>query len=132
MSTTENNKCILISSVNGNCYCTDGEMSYDRAYAKIFQSREDAEVFIKDNEFYALDIVQLTYDVHFNDDEESNDVGLSETLDYCRDYIKNGSASKSGYFADYPTGYATIVCDQTEEIVEYYSCNTGELFVEVI
>ena len=53
-----------------------------------------------------------TYNVHFNDSENSNDLGIALTIEECKKIIK---IKQSEYFADYIGGIASIVCNETEE-----------------
>ena len=58
-----------------------------------------------------------TYDVHFNDDEDSNSKGFEQSLQYCKDYIQSFNGTDESYFADYKTGTVSIVCNETGETV---------------
>jgi hypothetical protein len=58
-----------------------------------------------------------TYNVHFNDDQDSNDKGFRESLDYCKAYIECFNGTNTSYFADYKGGIVTIVCNETSKVV---------------
>lgn len=58
-----------------------------------------------------------TYDIHFNDSDSSNNMGFSQTLSYCKKYIKMYNGSNQSYFKDYKGGQVSIVNNQTGEIV---------------
>ena len=58
-----------------------------------------------------------TYDVHFNDDSNSNSKGFKQTLDFCRNYIETRNGSNESYFPDYKGGTVSIVCNETGETV---------------
>lgn len=58
-----------------------------------------------------------TYDIQFNDNENSNSKGFKETFDYCKDYIANNNGSGMSYFADYKGGTVSIVENETGETV---------------
>lgn len=60
-----------------------------------------------------------TYDVHFNDSNNSNNKGFNESFDYCKDYIDAYNGTDDSYFADYKGGTVSIVCNETGE--EVYS-----------
>jgi hypothetical protein len=60
-----------------------------------------------------------TYDVHFNDTNDSNNKGFKESFEYCKDYIESYNGTDESYFADYKGGIVSIVCNETEE--EVYS-----------
>jgi hypothetical protein len=68
-------------------------------------------------DFYEIVEKELTYDVVFNDDTDSNSKGFSESYDYCLDYIKHNNGTNESYFADYKGGFVSIVCNETEETV---------------
>lgn len=61
--------------------------------------------------------IKLTYNVVFNDDNDSNDKGFEQTLDYCKNYIATYNGTNESYFADYKGGIVQIVCNDTEEVV---------------
>ena len=48
--------------------------------------------------------IKLTYNVVFNDDNDSNDKGFEQTLDYCKNYIATYNGTNESYFADYKGG----------------------------
>lgn len=60
-----------------------------------------------------------TFDIHFNDNENSNNMGFNESLDYCKDYITRRNGCGLSYFADYKGGTVSIVDNATGE--EVYS-----------
>jgi hypothetical protein len=60
-----------------------------------------------------------TYDVHFNDANDSNNKGFKESFEYCKDYIESYNGTDESYFADYKGGVVSIVCNETGE--EVYS-----------
>lgn len=61
--------------------------------------------------------IKLTYNVVFNDENNSNDKGFEQTLDYCKNYIATYNGTNESYFADYKGGIVQIVCNETEEVV---------------
>jgi len=58
-----------------------------------------------------------TYDVHFNDNNDSNSKGFKMTIEEAKSYIKTNNGTASSYFADYKGGSVSIVCNETEEVV---------------
>lgn len=58
-----------------------------------------------------------TYDVHFNDEYDSNSKGFAESLQYCKDYIASYNGTNDSYFADYKGGTVSIVCRETGETI---------------
>ncbi len=60
-----------------------------------------------------------TYDVFFNDDQNSNNKGWAATYEDCLNYIKKYNGTDESYFADYKGGVVSIYCN--EDKVEVYS-----------
>ena len=58
-----------------------------------------------------------TYDVHFNDEYDSNNKGMTESLEYCKEYIRQNNGTNNSYFEDYKGGTVSIVCNETGETV---------------
>lgn len=58
-----------------------------------------------------------TYDVEFNDETSSNRKGFSDTIEYCKNYIKNYNGTDESYFKDYKGGTVSVVCKQTGKTV---------------
>lgn len=56
-----------------------------------------------------------TFDVHFDDSNDSNNKGWSQTIDYCKDYINSNNGTNDSYFGDYKGGIVSIVCNETGE-----------------
>lgn len=61
--------------------------------------------------------MKTTYDVVFNDDENSNSKGFAVDLDSAIAYIQANNGSNFSYFADYKGGTVSIVCNETGETV---------------
>lgn len=59
----------------------------------------------------------FTYDVVFNDDNDTNSKGFRESIEYCKNYIKMCNGTNDSYFADYKGGVVSIVCNETDEEV---------------
>lgn len=58
-----------------------------------------------------------TYDVHFNDNNETNYKGFNMTINEAMDYIANNNGTNNSYFADYKGSEVSIVCNEDGEIV---------------
>lgn len=58
-----------------------------------------------------------TYNVHFNDNENSNDKGFDHSLEDAKDYINRYNGTNESYFADYKGGTVSIVDNETGETV---------------
>lgn len=59
--------------------------------------------------------IMKTYDVHFNDSENSNNKGFRLSLSECKSYIETYNGTNESYFSDYKCGYVSIVCNETGE-----------------
>ena len=53
-----------------------------------------------------------TYDVHFNDNNDSNSKGFEMTIEDAKDYITGNNGTNNSYFADYKGGTVSVVCNQ--------------------
>ena len=62
-------------------------------------------------------IMKTTYDVVFNDNENSNSKGFAIDLDSAIAYIQANNRSNYSYFADYKGGTVAVVNNQTGETV---------------
>ena len=62
---------------------------------------------------------KYTYDVVFNDENNSNSKGFKSSVEDCMKYIKanNDTSSPYSYFADYKGGVVSVVCNETGEAV---------------
>ena len=58
-----------------------------------------------------------TYNVHFNDSNDSNDKGMSVTFEDAKAYIESNNGTNHSYFADYKGGTVSVVCNETGNIV---------------
>lgn len=59
----------------------------------------------------------LTYDVVFNDENDSNSKGFKSSIEDCKKYIELNNGSNDSYFADYKGGVVSVVCNETGETV---------------
>ncbi len=58
-----------------------------------------------------------TYDVQFNDANDSNCKGFEMTIEEAKDYIAINNGTNNSYFADYKGGTVSVVCLQDGETV---------------
>ncbi|EIM32969.1 hypothetical protein [Prevotella bivia] len=58
-----------------------------------------------------------TYDIYFNDSENSNNKGFNMTLEEAKEYIRIYNGTNESYFADYKGGTVSIVCNEDGEEV---------------
>lgn len=63
------------------------------------------------------DLKTKTYDVIFNDETCSNEKGWHQTKNYCVEYVKSTNGTNESYFANYKGGVASVVCNETGEVV---------------
>jgi hypothetical protein len=58
-----------------------------------------------------------TYDVHFDDNDNSNSEGFEMTFQDAVSYITRHNGTNHSYFADYKGGIISVVCNQNEKTV---------------
>ena len=58
-----------------------------------------------------------TYDIYFNDSENSNNKGFNMTLEEAKEYIRIYNGTNESYLADYKGGTVSIVCNENGEEV---------------
>lgn len=58
-----------------------------------------------------------TYDVHFNDNNDSNSKGFKLRFDDAKAYIESNNGTNNSYFEDYKGGMVLIVDNETSETV---------------
>ena len=63
------------------------------------------------------DAINGTYDVVFNDDSDSNNVGIHGSYSECMSWIENNRNDRTTYFGDYKGGTVSILCEELEEYV---------------
>ena len=68
-------------------------------------------------EWYDFVIINYTYDVHFDDENNSNCKGWAISLSECKDYIDTYNGTNESYFADYKGGTVSIYCNELDKIV---------------
>lgn len=56
-----------------------------------------------------------TYNVVFNDSENSNDKGFALSFEDAKNYIERNNGTNESYFADYKGGVVSIVCNESGE-----------------
>ena len=60
--------------------------------------------------------METTYDIVFNDDENSNSKGFALSFTDAKKYIERYNGTGESYFKDYKNGTVSIVCNQTGEV----------------
>ena len=68
-------------------------------------------------EYYDFVITNCTYDVHFDDENNSNCKGWAISLAECKDYIDSYNGTNESYFADYKGGTVSIYCNELDKTV---------------
>lgn len=66
-------------------------------------------------EYYDFVITDCTYDVHFDDENNSNCKGWAVSFAECKDYIDAYNGTNESYFADYKGGTVSIYCNELDE-----------------
>lgn len=64
-----------------------------------------------------MENLNQTFDIFFNDDNNSNNKGFALSLEDAKSYIKSNNGTNESYFQDYKGGTVSIVCNETEETV---------------
>lgn len=67
--------------------------------------------------------MSATYDLRFDDANDSSRKGWRTSYAYCQDYIDTYIGTEQSYFKDYKGGTVTIVCNETGEDI-----NTFEIY----
>ena len=102
-------------------YGEDGVKRSKYKNGKLLNGKEYLEKPIR-NEFendkyhYAM-MYDLTYDVHFNNEQDSNNKGFIDSYDDCLSYIEEYNGTNHSYFKDYKGGTVSIICNETGETV---------------
>lgn len=58
-----------------------------------------------------------TYDVHFNDSQDSSSKGFALSKEEAIDYVNSHNGINESYFHDYKGGSVSVVCNETGETV---------------
>ena len=58
-----------------------------------------------------------TYDIVFNNENNSNNKGFSLSLEKAKEYIQQNNGTDNSYFSDYKGGTVSIVCNETEVVI---------------
>lgn len=71
------------------------------------------------NKYYSQveEVANVTYDVQFDDDTDSNSLGINGTYQECIDWIDCNRHDKSTYFGDYVGGTVSVVCVESGEFI---------------
>ena len=64
-----------------------------------------------------MENLNQTFDIFFNDENNSNNKGFAISLEDAKHYIERNNGTNESYFADYKGGTVSIVCNETEETV---------------
>jgi uncharacterized UPF0160 family protein len=68
-------------------------------------------------QFNTAKIIMTTYNIQFNDSENSNDKGFELSLQEAKDYIKKFNGTNESYFEDYKGGVVSIIDNKTGETI---------------
>ena len=106
-------------TINGKEFWVQGELYYNKKKDRF----EHTHIGPRGGESLVVWPIEKTYDVVFNDSNDSNSKGIHGTYDECMSWIESNRYDQSTYFGDYKGGTVSIVCDQTEEEVYSESIN---------
>lgn len=106
--------CVVEDQSNGYIYDNEAETIYNEVSGQVCAKKGDDCVDAGD---YRFEIVEETYNIHFNDENNSNDKGFAMSYDDAMHYIKTYNGTSESYFADYKGGTVSIVNNVTGETV---------------
>ena len=102
---------------HGAWMVTDKE-EREMALARLnLQADSERIVYRASGCLFSLDNDEYTYDIFFEDDYNSNNLGFRSSLKYCKDYIRQWNGTNHSYFEDYKGGLVRIVWNETGIIV---------------
>ena len=58
-----------------------------------------------------------TYDIVFNDSENSNSKGFELTIEEAKEYIKTYNGTNESYFSDYKGGMVQVVDNESKKVI---------------
>ena len=61
--------------------------------------------------------MKKTYDLVFSDETAENSKGWKESIEYCKEYIRENNGTEFSYFEDYKGGTVSVMCNETGETV---------------
>ena len=99
--------------LDGEEYEVSGEFHLDKEGNIHYEHWFDED----GNDVIDVVINVYTYDVHFNDEYDSNAKGMRASIEECREYINLYNGTSESYFADYAGGIVSIVCNETGDTV---------------
>lgn len=87
---------------------------YEHLKALASEGNVSAVAILKDLHVFTEPV---TFDVVFNDNNDSNSKGFQDTAAYCYMYIQRYNGTNESYFKDYKGGTVQVVCNETGEVV---------------
>ena len=87
---------------------------YEHLKALASEGNTNAVAILKDLHVFKEPV---TFDVVFNDNNDSNSKGFHDTAAYCYMYIQRYNSTNESYFEDYKGGTVQIVCNETGDVV---------------
>lgn len=102
----------------GDLCSVTGTVTIEKANGgkSIFSGEHGIKDYMRDYGFIIEEIP--TFDVEFNDDQDSDSKGFEMSLEEARDYIETWNGSGRSYFGDYEGGTVSIINNLTGESVE--------------
>jgi hypothetical protein len=64
-----------------------------------------------------METIDSTFDIIFNNDFNSNNLGFKSSFEYCKNYIDINNGTEKSYFENYKSGIVSIVCNENNKIV---------------
>ena len=100
-----------------NDYGVSGEIEFAINMYEDGISKSELKKAVKALEECIKQHPNLTYDIQFDDDNNSMGEGFALSLEEAKDYIKINNGSNRGYFGSFKTGIVSIYCNETSECV---------------
>jgi hypothetical protein len=93
------------------------ELSYCMLYNDAVMHLEKQDILGKLTATISEIPNDLTFDIVFDSDTASNDLGFAKDFAYCFNYIDKHNGTNLGYFEHYKGGSVSIYCNEMAEIV---------------
>lgn len=117
VSYSEDLTSAYISNKEVEEYAKQTEQDYEDAFNDLESNLLDYSYVETEQDGRIIFHKELTYDVVFNSESDSNSKGFKEELEYCKKYIKWYNGTNESYFNDYKGGIVSVVCNETGETV---------------
>ena len=66
---------------------------------------------------FVSSLEELSYDIQFNDETDSNNKGFSISMSEAKNWIEANKSDETTYFGDYKGGTVSIICNETGSVI---------------